>query len=108
MNEEEKDGLWELLGRARPAPEAPRLAEHVLRRIRTEPVPDRAWPAILLRWIFPAAAACSIGLALLLPGTLSRQPSPQLSGSDYSFEEIAELDTLVSSSAGWAWSEVAP
>ncbi|MCX7869490.1 MAG: hypothetical protein N2322_06005 [Terrimicrobiaceae bacterium] len=97
------DPVWAILGRAAPPPAAPRLAERVLRRIRTAPQgPGLA--GLLLRWALPAAAAAGLAAALLAP-----QPhEPSNGASPIAFEEAAQLDELVAGSAGWAWSEVAP
>jgi len=112
MNHEERDDLWELLGRARPAKISPFFSRNVLRAIRDE---ETASPGVLAwllrRWPIRAAVACALvffGIALL-PRAEKAEPvvsvdvlAEHVSASpDYAV--IGNLDELLAAEESSAW-----
>lgn len=120
---EQDDGLWEVLGQARPPRVSPFFARNVLREVRALPAPStpsRAW----WRWAIPATAAIALGLAgVLMPSGDDSAPSrisaaAASSGTDLAaetelpletiqsnpdYEVIAELDTLLDFDKNDTW-----
>ena len=117
MNDEfdQNDPLWKLLGKAAPAPVSTSFSRNVIRAIRNQDSPSRSEPFFhgFLRWFIPAGAVAALALVL----SVSLQPhdkivTDQFAATEFyealTFREMAQLDDLVASSAGWAWDDVAP
>ncbi len=117
MNDDfdQKDPLWELLGKATPSPARPAFSRNVIRAIRTQDSPSRKEPLLygFLRWFVPAGAAAALALVL----SVSLQPeentgTTQFAATEFhealTFSDVAGLEDLIASSAGWTWDDVAP
>ncbi len=109
MNHDEKDDLWDLLGKAKPVQASPFFSRNVLRAIRSQE-PERAgvvaW--FLSRWKLVAAGAVAF-----LVTTLVFQPRPEsveslevlalsVSASP-DYHVISNLDELLESQASSVW-----
>ncbi len=109
------DPLWDLLGKAAPTRIPASFSRNVVRAIRTQESPMREEPTVFgfLRWLLPAGAVAALALVL----SVSLQPQDeitanQMAATDFyeslTFNEVAELEDLIASSAGWTWDDVAP
>jgi hypothetical protein len=117
MNDDfrENDPLWELLGKAPPRPASTAFSRNVIRAIRTQdsPAQEKPFLAGFSRWFLPAGAVAALalvlGVALQPPTEIVANP---VAATDFyetlTFREVAGLDDLVASSAGWTWEDVAP
>ncbi len=116
MNDfDQNDPLWELLGKAVPTPASPAFSRNVIRAIRNQESVVQTEPAVLgfLRWLLPAGAVAALALVL----SVALQPQGETGTSQFAttevyetltFSEVAGLEDLVASSAGWSWDDVAP
>lgn len=109
MNHEEKDDLWELLGRAKPTRVSPFFSRNVLRVIR-EAKSERVgfFGRFHLRWI-----AAAVGLVAVVLGGYFLTPRPQPEGGlvemvehltaspDYAV--ISNLDELLAAEESSVW-----
>jgi hypothetical protein len=108
-HEEERDDLWELLGRARAAKMSPFFSRNVLRAIREEkPAPSGVVAWLLRRWPIAVAAVC----ALVVAG-IALRPQPEAAVSleilaehvtespDYAV--IGNLDELLAAQESSVW-----
>ena len=112
MNQEERDDLWELLGRARPVRVSPLFARNVLRALREEPPPSSGilvW--LRARWPMLAAASCAVGFAAV---ALWPEPEPvespaslaalaEVVGTSPDYAVIGNLDELLAAEESSAW-----
>jgi hypothetical protein len=102
------DPLWKLLGQAGKPTPRPSFVRDVMRSIRTQEKPESAWRQFL-RWMVPATAAAAAAVAFgMIFSDVSEEPVLTSSDLTTEFAEIAALDELVASSAGWGWQDVAP
>ena len=101
MNEEdEKDALWDLLGRARRVEASPFFARKVITAIRNQERPSRFSLRMLLRWFVPTAACAG-----LLLGWLAYQHREDDDLFNADFDRAADLQSLVASDDSLAWLE---
>jgi len=99
-----KDPLWDLLGQARPTEVRQGFACDVIRNIRhSSPAedPEATWQ-VVLRWLLPPVATATLAVCLALAFDSSAQTNL------VTFEDLADFESIVASSAGWTWEEVAP
>lgn len=109
MNHEERDDLWELLGRARPVRVSPFFSRNVLRALREEkPAASTPWAWLLRRWPIAAAA---VGVFVLAALALIPRPEPvdpidalveHVSASP-DFAVIGNLDELLAAEESSVW-----
>jgi hypothetical protein len=100
---QENDPLWETLGRCHRTHVPDRFAADVIRAIRHRAPSPAPW-RVAARWLLPAAAAAC--LAVIAGFQIQRSHTSD--DFEVAFRAAADLDSLVASSAGWAWHEVAP
>jgi hypothetical protein len=102
----ENDPLWDALGRCHRTHVPDRFAPDVIRAIRHRPPQTSPW-RVATRWLVPAAAAACLAV---IAGIQIQRPTTTGPDDDFEavFRDAADLDSLVASSAGWAWQEVAP
>jgi len=117
MNDDfrENDPLWELLGKAPARQASAAFSRNVIRAIRTQDstAQEKPFLAGFFRWLVPAGAVAALalilGMALHSPTETS---ADTVAATDFyetlTFREVAGLDDLVASSAGWMWEDVAP
>ena len=110
--DEERDDLWELLGRAKTPTPTPFFARNVLREIRAGTQPRTPWNWLAVRW--RAATLGAIALALLasipvLHNGGSREktvPAIELArqtANSADYEVIARLDELLAFEDSTIW-----
>ena len=89
--EDEKDQLWDLLGKARKTEVSPYFTRKVLRAVREERKPAFSF-FILLRWLVPASACA----ALVIGGSAYfwQQEQKTAEFNEY-FDTAADLQSLV-------------
>ena len=115
MNHDEKDALWDLLGKAKPAKVSPFFSRNVLRAIREEEQERPSVFAVLMRrWSLVATAACVltvIGFNFVprLPEAKNDklgivQLAREVSGSP-DYQVISNLDELLNAEASYVWLE---
>lgn len=109
MNHDERDNLWELLGRAREPKVSPFFARDVLRKLRAEEsAPGGLLVWLLRRWPIAAAAACALVFAGV---TLVPRPEPAVSvvamaehvSASPDYAVIGNLDELLAAEESSAW-----
>lgn len=117
MNDDfrENDPLWDLLGKAPPRPASAAFSRNVIRTIRQQEHPAQEKPSLyaFLRWVLPAGAVAALALVLGMALHSPTETSADMAAAtDFyetlTFREVAGLDDLVASSAGWTWEDVAP
>lgn len=112
MNSDERDDLWELLGKAKAPAVSPYFSRNVLRAIREEEAAPQGWLARLVaHWRTVAVAAAAVvviaGGAFFYP---QPQPDPlvalarQVSVSP-DYQVITHLDELLDSEQNSIWLE---
>jgi hypothetical protein len=113
MNTEEKDDLWDLLGRAKAPEPSPFFSRDVLRALREEEQEKPGFFFWLRRhWLATSVSTCTAAVAAVLAMTqLSpRQPDPvlllaqQVSVSP-DYQVISNLDELLETEHNSAWLE---
>lgn len=110
MNHDEKDDLWDLLGKAKPAKVSPFFSRDVLRVIRSQP-PEKSgvisW--LLSRWGLVAAGACALLVAALFLQPRAEEAVESLDvlahsvSSSPDYHVISNLDELLESQASSVW-----
>ncbi len=109
MNHDERDNLWELLGRARPAEVSPFFSRNVLRAIReAQPASSRVVTWLMRRWPLVAAAACALVFAGI---ALMPQPEPvdsvdvlaEYVSASPDYAVIGNLDELLATEQSSVW-----
>lgn len=116
MNDNERDELWELLGRARPAKISPFFARNVLRAIRgQEAAPSGAVAWLRSRWMLAGATACVLilgGIAAWMPDDEPQAESVPMVSLDTLAERVTDspdyavignLDELLASQESSVW-----
>jgi hypothetical protein len=89
--DEERDALWELLGRARRVEASPYFARKVVTAIRREEERPRFSLSLLLRWLIPSAACAG----LILGWLIYQYQEDDVFDAD--FARAADLQSLVAS-----------
>ncbi|MEX1118841.1 MAG: hypothetical protein WEB60_08615 [Terrimicrobiaceae bacterium] len=107
------DPLWELLGKATASPASPFFSRDVIRAIRNQESPRESLFATFFRWAIPAGAVAALALVLSVSLEVKDEMTTNpLAATDFyetvTFSEVAGLEDLVASSAGWTWDDVAP
>lgn len=97
----EKDALWDLLGRARPVKASPYFVRKVLREVKESGRPSRP-QAAFLRWLIPASA-----FAAVVIGWTASQWQHDQSVAEFNeyFDTIADLPSLVAQEDVSMWAE---
>ena len=120
-NREEKDDLWQLLGKVKKNAVSPLFSRNVLREIRSSQCPQGKQPGVFswLRKRWQLAAVCTLG-AILLSANASRlfvhhkTPAPMAAlssepaadtGKAGDTEVVAHLDELVAYEENSIWLE---
>lgn len=95
MNHEEKDDLWELLGKAPQRSASPFFANKVMHAIkREEPKPATFWMWLRQRWIVPVTAgACAVALGLM---SLNEPPQVVKPAAPVTADPLAEMVAVIS------------
>ncbi|MEP6602569.1 MAG: hypothetical protein ABJB69_01315 [Spartobacteria bacterium] len=121
MNREEDEQLWDLLGRAKPAPASPFFARNVLREVRDEP----RWKSSLRSWMGLRALVPATALAVALLAAMVLTHTPESSTSDQDepvaaaavdsdpiaqidpqdYEVVADLDDLLAAEENNLWDD---
>ena len=113
MNTEEKDDLWDLLGRAKAPEPSAFFSRDVLRAIREEEQEKSGFFFWLRRhWLVTSASTCTAAVAAFfaLPQLSPRQPDPvlllaqQVSVSP-DYQVISNLDELLDTERNSVWLE---
>jgi len=102
-NQEEKDALWQLLGRAKPVEASPWFTQKVMRQVRAEAAPKPSWSlGMVLRWLVPTSAFAALALAF----TLNQRGGDQ-SVADFNeqFDQAADLQSLVAFDNSSVWTD---
>ena len=101
--DDEKDALWELLGRARRVEASPYFTRKVLRAIREEPRPAFSI-SMVLRWLLPLSACAAVVL-----GWSAYQHQREEAEFAAYFDTAADMESLVAyedgASDGAIWME---
>jgi hypothetical protein len=121
MNHDERDNLWDLLGKARPVRPSPAFTQQVLRAVRmSEPEPEPSfWAWLRSGWNWAALTGAAAAVVLVIAGTqMPRQPESaarQTAGLDATtieevvaspdFAVIANLDLLLAMEDNDVWLE---
>lgn len=88
----EKDALWDLLGKARKVEASPYFTRQVMREVR-EQGRRPAWSlSLVLRWLIPASAAAALVLAW---SALHWQNDPSQEDFNAYFDSAADLQSLI-------------
>ena len=94
---EEKDPLWELLGRSRRIEASPYFVRKVLNAISEEERRPRFTLSMLLRWLIPTGACA----ALVIAWTAYRYDQQETFNAY--FDNAAELESLIASEDASEW-----
>ena len=96
MNHDEKDDLWELLGKNPQRMASPFFVNKVMHAIkREEPKPMTVWMWLRQRWIVPVAAgACAVILGLMSLQEPALPPAKSISNA--SADPLAEMVVVIS------------
>jgi hypothetical protein len=92
----EKDPLWDLLGRSRHVGASPYFVRKVMRAIHEEKPPRFSWVA-LMRWLIPTAVC-----AALLIGWATYEHDEKESFNAF-FDKVADLQSLIASEDDSPW-----
>jgi hypothetical protein len=109
MNHDEKDDLWQLLGRAKTPEVSPFFSRNVLREVRVERQEQPSvWASLHQRWAMALLGTCAVATAavgLLLhqnqPDQLALIASKVSASPDY--QVISDLDDLLASEESSTW-----
>ncbi|MFZ4682040.1 MAG: hypothetical protein ACOYMS_06035 [Terrimicrobiaceae bacterium] len=97
----EKDTLWDLLGRAKPVKASPYFVRKVLREVKESGRPGHRRSAFL-RWLIPTSA-----FAAVVMGWTAYQWQHEQSVAEFNeyFDTIADLPSLVAQEDVSIWAE---
>lgn len=103
MSEEQKDALWETLGRS-PSRRAPdRFVADVLRAVRRREPVEEALPG-WLAWLLPGAAAAVVAVVLGMAGFYGTSVEP--GEGELALEEMIGIEQLIASGSESAWADL--
>ena len=115
--DEERDDLWELLGRAKTPVASPFFARNVLREIRKEKQTRSPWNWLARQWRVATLGAVALVLLAVIPvlhnGGSREKTVPALelarqTANSADYEVIARMDELLASEDITIWLDTSP